>query len=110
MRSEFTGMLPGAIEKFEALVAALETAGLNPRITGGYAGHGGDADLRTWGIVCNMQCDDDSVLTNQAASLGITIQEDGSLAYTAGLTIDDFQTLRVGPDLTLQPENKEGEV
>lgn len=107
MRNEFTGMLPGAIAKFEELYVALEAAGLHPRITGGYAGHGGDDDLRTWGVVCNMQCDDQDILSAQATALGIVIQDDGSLAYTAGLTIEDFQTLRVGPDLTIQPDIEE---
>lgn len=107
MKSEFTGMLPGAIQKFEELFTALEAAGLHPRITGGYAGHGGDEDLRTWGVVCDMQCDDPDALATAATDLGIAVAQDGSLSYTAGLTIDDFQTLRVGPDLTLQPENAE---
>ncbi|HOS77532.1 MAG TPA: hypothetical protein PLL15_05775 [Syntrophales bacterium] len=107
MRSEFTGMLPGAIEKFEALHTALATAGLNPRITGGYAGHGDDDDLRTWGVVCNITCDDMDALSDEAANLGIVIQEDGSLAYTNGLTLDDFKTYRVQADLTLAPEQQE---
>jgi hypothetical protein len=46
MRQEFTGMIPGAIVKFEELFAALDGAGLNPKIVGGYSSHGGDDDLR----------------------------------------------------------------
>ncbi|MDD4339195.1 MAG: hypothetical protein PHV00_05895 [Syntrophales bacterium] len=103
MRYEFSGMLPAAIEKFEALFAALEDLGLNPRVTGGYAKHGDETDLRTWGVVCDMQCDDAGALAAQAAALGIVVQEDGSLAYTNGLTLDDFKTYRVQGDLNLPP-------
>lgn len=107
MRSEFTGMLPGAIEKFEALYDALDSAGLNPRITGGYSGHGDESDLRTWGVVCDMQCADRARLETEAAILGIVIQPDGSLAYMNGLTVADFQTYRVGPDLAFSTAETE---
>jgi hypothetical protein len=106
MRDAFTGMLPGAIEKFETLFETLKSAGLNPRITGGYSTHGSDDDLRTWGVVCNMQCDDDAILSAEAAALGIEIRGDGSLAYTNGLTLADFKTNRVTADLTLQSQEE----
>ena len=102
MREEFTGMLPGAIEKFEQLMTRLD--GLNPKVVDAYASHKDENDLRTWGVVCNIVCDDAEQLTNAAADLGITIQADGSLAYTNELTIDDFKTYRVQADLTLAPE------
>ena len=104
MRVEFTGMLPGAIEKFEQLITRLD--GLNPNVVVGYASHGDEDDLRTWGVVCNIDCDDESKKLAEAASLGITVQADGSLAYTNGLTIDDFKTYRVQADLTLAEEEE----
>jgi hypothetical protein len=104
---EFTGMLPAAIEKFDSLMDTLTALGLSPRVTQGFNGTGGEADLRTWGVVCNMSCADMGALATEAAALGITVQEDGSLAYTAGLAIDDFKTRRVDGTLTLQPENEE---
>lgn len=107
MKYAFTGMLPGAVAKFEELYATLEAAGLHPRVTGGYGSHGGDEDLRTWGVVCDMACDDRPTLEAGAALLGIAIQEDGSLAYTNGLTIDDFRTNRVQGDLTLATYEEE---
>jgi len=107
MRNEFTGMLPGAVAKFEALLVVLENDGLNPRVNGGYSGHGDDDDLRTWGVVCNIACDDMAALAAAAANLQIEIRDDGSLAFTNGLNIDDFKTFRVGPDIELHPENDE---
>ena len=104
MRVEFTGMLPGAIEKFEQLITRLD--GLNPNVVDGYASHGDDNDLRTWGVVCDITCDDMDKLLEEAANLGITLQQDGSLAYTNGLTIDDFKTYRVQADLTLAEEEE----
>jgi hypothetical protein len=105
MRVEFTGMLPGAIEKFEQLMTRL--AALNPRIVDGFSSHGDENDLRTWGVVCNIECDDEKVLLAESAGLGITVQADGSLAYTGGMTINDFKTCRVQADLTLAPEMEE---
>lgn len=102
MRDEFTGMLPGAIVKFEELMARL--AGLNPKVQAGYGVHGDDNDLRTWGVVCNIKCDDAGILVQECTALGIIIQADGSLAYTNGLTLADFQTYRVGADLTINTE------
>ena len=102
MREEYTGMLPGAIEKFEQLMTRLN--GLNPRVVDAYASHKDENDLRTWGVVCNIVCDDAEQLADAAADLDIDIQEDGSLAYTNGLTIDDFKTYRVQANLTLTEE------
>lgn len=101
MRNEFTGMLPAAAAKFEALYDALEVLELNPRVTAGYSTHGDDSDLRTWGVVVSMACDDMDALADEAAELGIETQEDGSLAYTNGLTLADFQSGKVAGDLTL---------
>lgn len=107
MRMELTGMLPAAIEKFDLLLATLEARSLSPRVTHGFSGAGGENDLRTWGVVCNITCSDMDILAAEASNIGIAIQEDGSLAYTAGLTINDFKTRRVDGSLTLQPENEE---
>ncbi len=104
MRVEFTGMLPGAIEKFEQLITRLD--GLNPKVVDGYQSHKGEDDLRTWGVVCNIECDDEGKKLTEAAGLGITVRADGSLAYTNGLTIDDFKTYRVQADLTLAEEEE----
>jgi len=106
MRAEFSGMIPAAVEKFEALFEALEVLELNPRVTAGYSAHGDENDLRSWGVVVSMACNDMDVLADEAAELGITIQEDGSLAYTNGLTLADFQTGRVGADLTINTETE----
>jgi hypothetical protein len=102
MRDEFTGMLPGAIDKFEELLVRLD--GRNPVVIAGYQIHGNENDLRTWGVVCNIRCDDMDLLAAEAEEMGITVQEDGSLAYTNGLTIENFKTNRVGADLTLLEE------
>jgi hypothetical protein len=99
MRDDFAGMLPGAIDKFEALLSRLD--GLNPKVIAGYQIHGDENDLRTWGVVCNIKCDDMKKLADEAEDLDIVIQDNGSLAYTNGLTIDDFKTNRVQADLTL---------
>ena len=106
MRAEFSGMIPAAVEKFEALFDALEVLELNPRVTAGYSAHGDESDLRSWGVVVTMACDDMAALADEAANLGITLQEDGSLAYTNGLALADFQTGRVGGDLTLNEETE----
>jgi hypothetical protein len=45
-------------------------------------------------------------MADEAAELGITIQEDGSLAYTNGLTLADFQTGKVSGDLTINTETE----
>ena len=97
MRDEFTGMLPAVIVKFEELMARLP----NPKIQAGYGIHGDENDLRSWGVVCNIKCDDAEVLVQECADLGITIQADGSLAYTNGMTLEDFKTYRVNGDLTM---------
>ena len=97
MRDEFTGMLPGAIVKFEELMSRVP----NAKVTRGFSGQGGHDDLRAWGVVCNIACDDMEQLAIEAKALGIGIQEDGSLAYTNGLTIEDFKTYRVNGDLEL---------
>jgi len=104
MRDEFSGMIPAAVAKFEALMDALELLELKPRVTAGYSAHDGADDLRSWGVVVSMACGDMAELADQAAELGIILQDDGSLAYTNGLTLTDFQTGRVGADLTINTE------
>ena len=105
MRNDFTGMIPAAIEKFEALFDALEAKGLKPQVTSQYSAHGGDDDLRTWGVVCGMACSDPAALATEAAKLKINIQPDGSLAFLESevegkkLTIADFKTLEIGGDM-----------
>ena len=102
MRDEFTGMLPGAIAQFEELMERVP----GTIVTRGFSGAGGENDLRTWGVVCNLSNPDMGALTAAAANLGITVLEDGSFAYTNGLTIDDFKTYRVNGSLELMPDEE----
>ena len=51
-RKEFTGMLPGAITKFEALLA--EVAALNPVIVKGYDVTQGKDSFYYWGVACRI--------------------------------------------------------
>jgi len=102
MRDEFTGMLPGAIEKFEALLDAVP----GTVVTRGFSGAGGEDDLRTWGVVCDLANPDMGALAAEAEKLGISVLDDGSFAYTNGLTIDDFKTYRVNGSLELMPDEE----
>jgi hypothetical protein len=108
IRKEFTGMLPAAIQKFDALLAAV--AGLNPVVVKGYDVTQGKDSFFYWGAACQITVapDDMDELKAEAEGLGITwLSDNGDMAYTNGLTIEDFKTYRVNGDLELTPE-KEG--
>jgi hypothetical protein len=105
-RKEFTGMLPGAITKFEALLA--EVAALNPVIVKGYDVTQGKDSFFYWGVACQITVapDDMDDLEAAAEELGIIWLGDGDMAYTNGLTIEDFKTYRVNGDVELTPEQE----
>lgn len=106
IRQEFTGMLPGAIEKFEELLE--KTAALEPKIISGYDASKGKDSFAYWGAACRIQCADMAALKVEAESLLILwLSVDGDMAYTDGRSIDDFKTYRVNGELELTPE-KEG--
>ena len=107
IRKEFTGMLPGAIQKFEELLAAVD--GLNPVIVKGYDVTQGKDSFFYWGAACQITVapDDMDELKAEAEGLGITwLSDNGDMAYTNGLTIEDFKTYRVNGDLELTPERE----
>lgn len=104
IRQEFTGMLPGAIAKFEALLES--AADLNPKVEKGYDSTTGQDSYFYWGAACRITCNDMAQLEAKAESLGITYLLDGDMAYTNGLTIDDFKTYRVNGNLELTPEQE----
>ena len=103
---EFTGMLPGAIQKFEELLVAV--AKLNPVIAKGYDCTTGKDSFYYWGVACRITVapDDMDELQSEAEALRITWLGDGDMAYTNGLTIEDFKTYRVNADLELTPEKE----
>ena len=108
IRKEFTGMLPAAIQKFEELLAAV--AELNPVVVKGYDVTQGKDSFFYWGVACQITVapDDMDELQLEAEGLGITwLSDNGDMAFTNGLTIEDFKTYRVNGDLELTPE-KEG--
>ena len=106
IRKEFTGMLPGAIEKFEELLTAV--AELNPVVLSGYDASAEKDSFAYWGCGCRIQANDMEALRTEAEALGITwLSDAGDMAYTNGLTIDEFKTFRVNGSLELTPE-KEG--
>jgi hypothetical protein len=99
-------MLPAAIEKFEELLE--KVADLEPKILKGYDASAGKASFFYWGAACRIQCEDMEALKTEAEDLLILwLSDDGDMAYTNGLSIDDFQTYRVNGNLELTPE-KEG--
>lgn len=105
IRTEFTGMLPAAITKFEELMSA--AAELNPIVKKGYDSSAGKESFAYWGAACRIQADDMGVLESLADDRGITwLTDDGDMAYTNGLTIADFKTYRVNGDLELTPEKE----
>jgi hypothetical protein len=105
IRTEFSGMLPAAISKFEELLVAVEV--LNPTIVKGYDSTAGKESFFYWGVACRMQTGDMASLKAAAQAIGITwLSDDGSMAYTNGLTINDFKTYRVNGDLELMPEKE----
>jgi hypothetical protein len=108
IRQEFTGMLPGAIQKFEELLAAV--AELNPVVVKGYDVTQGKDSFFYWGAACRITVApaDMAELQAEAEALGITwLSDNGEMACTNGLTIDDFKTYRVNGEIELTPE-KEG--
>jgi hypothetical protein len=105
IRQEFTGMLPAAINTFEELLDAV--AELNPRIEKGYDPAAGRDSFFYWGAACRITCDDMPALQSEAKTLGITwLSDDGDMAYTNGLDINDFKTYRVNGNLELMPEQE----
>ena len=106
IRQELTGMLPGAIQKFEELLVAV--AKLNPVIAKGYDCTTGKDSFYYWGVACRITVapDDMDDLEAAAEELGIIWLGDGDMAYTNGLTIEDFKTYRVNADLELTPEKE----
>jgi len=108
IRQEFTGMLHGAIQRFEGLLAAV--AELNPVVAKGYDVTQGKDSFFYWGAACRITVapDDMDELQSEAEALGITwLSDTGDMAYTNGLTIDDFKTYRVNGDLELTPEKED---
>jgi hypothetical protein len=105
IRKEYTGMLPGAIQKFEELLAAV--AGLSPVIIKGYDVTQGKDSFFYWGVASRITVapDDMEDLRDQAEALGITwLSDNGDMAYVNGLTIEDFKTYRVNGAVELTEE------
>lgn len=105
IRTEFTGMLPAAITKFEELLAA--AAALAPIVVKGYDVAAGKDSYFYWGAACRITVapDDMPALKATAEGLGVTwLTDDGDMAYTNGLTIDEFKTYQVNGNLELMPE------
>lgn len=102
IRQEFNGMLPGAIVKFESLM--LSVSGLNPVIAKGYDCSAGRDSFFAWGCAAQITCDNMTTLRSEAEAIGITwLDDNGSMTYTNGLDIEDFQTYRVNGNLELMP-------
>lgn len=106
IRKEFTGMLPAAIEKFEELLSVAEE--LSPVVTKGYDSSMGQDSFFAWGCACRITANDMIALKTKAEALGIItwLSDDGDMAYTNGLTINDFKTFRINGDLILTPEEE----
>lgn len=104
-RREFVGMLPGAIEKFQELLGATE--GIDPTVIKGYDSSAGIGSFFYWGAACRIQCADMAQIRTAAEGMGITwLSDEGEMAYTNGLTIEDFKTYRVNGVLELTPEGE----
>jgi len=106
IRKEFTGMLSVAILQFEELLA--EVADLNPVVVKGYDVAEGKDSFFYWGAACRITVapDDMGKLEAEAERLGIAWLGDGDMAFTNGLTIEDFKTYRVNGNLELMPEQE----
>lgn len=105
IRVELTGMLPAVIKKVEELL--VKVAALAPSVINGYQAAAGRDSFYSGGAACRIQCADMASLKTEAVKLGfIWLTDDGDIAYTGGLTIDDFKTCRVNGDLNLT--EKEG--
>lgn len=106
IRMELTGMLPAVIVKVEELLQM--AAALDPVVTKGYDPGAGKGSFFYWGAACRVECVDMKALKSAAQKLGfLWLSETGDLAYTDGLSIDDFQTFRVNGDLELTSEKEE---
>lgn len=106
-RKEFTGMLPGAIAQFTSLLD--EVAALNPVIVKGYDVTTGKDSFFFWGAACRIIVAPDDMVELRAKAEALAIQwltDSGDMAYTNGLTIEDFKTYRVNGNLELMPEQE----
>ncbi len=102
LRKEFTGMLQASIDKFEELLKEVEN--LNPKVVKGYDSYAPKDNFFYWGCACRITCSDMKKLKEKAESLGIVwLSDDGDMAYTKGLQINDFRTYRVSGELKLKP-------
>jgi hypothetical protein len=98
-------MLPTAIYKIEELL--LEVEALDPQIIKGYDASVGKDSFFCWGVACRIQCTDMAALKEAAELLQfLWLSDAGDVAYTDGLSIDDFQTYRVNGALELVPEEE----
>ena len=103
IRQALTGMLPGVIAEIEKLLA--ETAALNPQVVKGYDCTMEKDSYYRWGAACRITAEDMAALKTVAEGMGfIWLSDDGDIAYTGGLTIEDFKTNRVSGFLELMPE------
>lgn len=101
----WNGMLPAAISTFNKLLAVCDSQ--DPIVISGYNAKTDIKDFTHWGCACRIQCKDMALLRKTAEELGITwISDAGDMAYTNGLTIDDFLTFRVNGSLKLMPEEE----
>ena len=106
IRRELAGMLPAVIEKVEELLAS--ASALNPVVVSGYDATRDEDSLAHWGVACRITSDKPAALKTKATALGfLWLSGNGDVAYTNGLTIDDFKTFRVNGELELTPEKKE---
>jgi hypothetical protein len=109
IRKEYVGMLPAAIQKFEELLALPGLPAIKPFVAKGYDHAAGQDSYFHWGVACRIAVapDDRAILRAQSEALGITwLSDDGDMAYTNGLDIDDFKTYRVSGSLELTPEEE----
>ena len=110
IRSEFTGMLPAAISKFEEFLDLAKAQDLNINIVKGFDGTQGSDSYFCWGCAIQVVCLDLVSLRTLAESIGIIVYDENinvvNLAYTNNLTIDDFKTYRVNGQLELTEEKK----
>lgn len=103
IEKEFTGMLPAAIAKFEKLLIAIPDA----TIEKGYNVDAGKDSFFAWGCACRITANDMANLKSKAEMMDITwLSNDGDMAYTNNLTINDFKTFRVNGDLVLMSEEE----
>lgn len=104
VRTEFNGMLPAAIDKFESLLTAVPTA----NVVSGYNSSAGKDSFFYWGCAARITDSNMTTLRSEAENLGITwLSDDGDMAYVNNLSIADFKTYRVNGNLELIPEEEE---